>query len=222
MIFNKLKPYTALYLAVSILIIVLFIPSVFAQEGESANLWVKFCNTDEETNQEVCLITAEKRTPTGQLLVSVGLREISDEERKTLILSVPPGMLIQPGLTIDIDEEQERQAKYGICFPNACYSELVVNEDVVDGFKQGKELRITTYNQQAKKVPHNLSLIGFTETYEGEPTNPEDFQRRQQGIQKRLVEQADAARQKLLEEQRKASESTTLNTNQEAGDNTAN
>ncbi len=214
MIFKKLKLFTAIYLAISMFPVALLIPSVFAQEEESTNIWVKFCDTDEETGQEICLITTEKRTPTGQLLVSVGLREISDEERKTLILSVPPGMLIQPGLTFNIDGEQEKQAKYGICFPNACYSELVVSEEVVTSFKQGNELRITTYNQQAKKIPHNLSLIGFTETYEGDPTNPEDFQRRQQGIQKKLIEQADAARQKLLEEQRKASESTTLESNQ--------
>ena len=99
MTFKKLKPLNTINLAISMLLIVLFIPSVFAQEEESTNLWVKFCNTDEETNRELCLISQELRTATGQFLASVALREISDEERKTLILSVPPGMLIQPGLT---------------------------------------------------------------------------------------------------------------------------
>ena len=194
-------------------IAIFFIPNSFAQEEEDLR-WVKFCNTDEETNRELCLITQELRTATGQFIASVALREISDEERKTLILAVPPGMLIQPGLTISIDGEQEREAKYGICFPNACYSELVIDEEVVTGFKKGEEITITTFNQQAQKVPFTLTLIGFTNTYDGPPMDPEEIQQKQQQLQQNLEQRADSAREKLIEEQRKASESTTLEQNQ--------
>ena len=195
------------------LLAIFFIPISSAQEEEDLH-WVKFCNTDEETNRELCLITQELRTATGQFIASVALREISDEERKTLILAVPPGMLIQPGLTISIDGEQEREAKYGICFPNACYSELVIDEEVVTGFKKGEEITITTFNQQAQKVPFTLTLIGFTNTYDGPPMDPEEIQQKQQQLQQNLEQRADSAREKLIEEQRKASESTTLEQNQ--------
>ena len=208
MTFNKIKLFSTLSLSITTFLALVMVPSVFAQDQDADNLWVKLCNIDEETNRELCLITQELRTATGQFLASVALREISDEERKTLILAVPPGMLIQPGLTISVDGEQEREAKYGICFPNACYSELVIDEEVVSGFKRGGELTITTFNQQAKKVPFTLSLLGFTKTYEGEPMDPEELQKRQQQLQQNLKDRADAARQKLIEEQRKASESS--------------
>ena len=51
--------------------------------------WVKICNTDPQSNKEICVVTQELRTDTGQFLASVAVREIAGEARKTLLLAVP-------------------------------------------------------------------------------------------------------------------------------------
>ncbi|WP_150525837.1 invasion associated locus B family protein [Roseibium sediminis] len=173
---------------------------VNAQEQESP--WIKVCNKDPKANKQVCLITQELRTSTGQFLSSVAVREIEGEARKTLLMAVPTGMLIQPGLRVQVDAGKQTEAKYGICFPNACYSELVIDDTFVAGMKQGGKLIVTALNQQAKAVPFELTLIGFTKIYDGEPMDVAQIEEKQKQLQDELQRRADEARQKLIEAQK--------------------
>jgi invasion protein IalB len=173
-------------------------------EPQGDTPWVKICNTDPQTNKQTCVVTQELRTDTGQFLASVAVREIAGEARKTLLIAVPPGMLIQPGLRVQVDGGKQSEAKYGICFPNACYSELVIDDAFVNSLKAGGNLILTTLNQQAKQVPFQLTLSGFTKVYEGEPIDAAALQQKQQQLQSELQKRAEEARQKLIEKQKEA------------------
>ncbi|MTH97154.1 invasion associated locus B family protein [Roseibium sp. RKSG952] len=175
-----------------------------AQSAETDSPWVKVCNVDPNVNKEICLVTQELRTNTGQFLASVALREIEGEARKTLLVAVPTGMLIQPGLRVQIDSGKQQQAKYGICFPNACYSELVIDDSFITSMKQGGKLVLTTLNQQAKAIPMDLTLMGFTKVYDGEPMDVAELQAKQEKLQAELQRRADEARQKLIDAQEAA------------------
>lgn len=177
-----------------------------AQTEEPDSPWIKVCNVDPKVNKQICLITQELRTNTGQFLASVALREIEGEARKTLLIAVPTGMLIQPGLRVQVDSGKQEQAKYGICFPNACYSELVIDDSFVASMKQGGKLVLTTLNQQAKAIPLELTLIGFTKVYDGEPMDVAELQAKQDQLQSELQRRADEARQKLIDAQKQSSQ----------------
>ncbi len=189
-----------------------YAPHAMAQEASAPDTpWVKICNTDPKTKKQICLITQELRTKNGQFLSSVAIREIGNEARKTLLVAVPSGMLIQPGLKIQVDGNKPQNAKFSICFPNACYAELPINDAVISGMKKGAELQVTALNQQAKPVPFKLTLNGFTAVYEGEPIDAAQLQRKNEELQKELVKRAEAARKKLIDEQKKASEAAQQN-----------
>ncbi|MFD1694294.1 invasion associated locus B family protein [Roseibium aestuarii] len=173
-----------------------------AQEAQSP--WVKVCNVDPKVGKEICLITQELRTNTGQFLSSVAVREIEGEGRKTLLVAVPTGMLIQPGLRVQVDQGKQAQAKYGICFPNACYSELVIDDAFIASMKQGGKLILTTLNQQAKPIPMELTLSGFTKVYDGEPMDVAELQKRNEELQAELQKRAQEERQKLIDAQKAA------------------
>ncbi|MTI45800.1 invasion protein IalB [Roseibium hamelinense] len=190
--------------AVAALALTASVSGVSAQSEETDSPWVKVCNVDPKVNKEICLITQELRTNTGQFLASVALREIEGEARKTLLIAVPTGMLIQPGLRVQIDSGKQTNAKYGICFPNACYSELVIDDSFVASMKQGGKMVLTTLNQQAKAIPMDLTLIGFTKVYEGEPMDVAELQEKQEKLQNELQRRADEARQKLIDAQEQA------------------
>ncbi|MHC5653632.1 invasion associated locus B family protein [Stappia sp.] len=168
--------------------------------------WVKICNTDPQSKKEICVVTQELRTDTGQFLASVAVREIAGEARKTLLIAVPPGMLIQPGLRVQIDTGKQSEAKYGICFPNACYSELVIEDEFIASLKKGGNLILTTLNQQAKQVPFQLTLTGFTKVYDGAPIDAAALQQKQQQLQSELQKRAEEARQKLIDKQKEATD----------------
>lgn len=173
----------------------------------SENPWVKICNTDPQSKKEICLITQELRTDTGQFLASVAIREVKGEQRRLLLTSVPVGMLIQPGLQLQVDNNDAKKANYTICFPNACYAETALDNDAfIKQMKAGNKLRITMLNQQAKPVPFEMTLIGFTAAYEGKGLNPQQLAEQQKALQEELNRKAQAARDRLIEAQRKASE----------------
>ena len=173
-----------------------------AQSEGDESPWIKVCNKDPKVNKQICLITQELRTNTGQFLASVALREIEGESRKTLLIAVPPGMLIQPGLRVQVDAGKQAEGKYGICFPNACYSEMVVDDAFIGTLKAGGKLILTTLNQQAKPIPMELTLAGFTKVYTGDPTDVAELQRKQEELQNELQRRADEARQKLIDAQK--------------------
>ncbi|WP_108660437.1 invasion associated locus B family protein [Acuticoccus kandeliae] len=175
----------------------------FAQAAPD-NAWVKICNRDPQANKELCLITQELRTDSGQFLASVAIREIPGEARKTLLASVPVGMLIQPGVQLQIDGNGAQRAPFSICFPNACYAELAIDAAFISRLKAGGKLELMTMNQQAKPVRFDLTLVGFTSTYDGQGINPQQLQEQQRALQRQLEDRAQAQRDKLIEAQRNA------------------
>jgi invasion protein IalB len=175
-----------------------------AAPAQDDNAWVKICNRDEQAKKDLCLITQELRTNSGQFLASIAIRETPGEQRKVLLASVPVGMVIKPGVQLQIDGGQATKVDYTICFPNACYAELATEAAFITKLKAGGKLQMTTFNQQGKPVRFELTLIGFTSAYDGAGINPADLEKKQADLQRQLDERAKAARDKLVAEQRRA------------------
>lgn len=176
------------------------------QQPAPENAWLKICNTDPQANKELCLITQELRTDAGQFLASVAIRETPGEARKALLVSVPVGMVLRPGVQMQIDGGDATKVDYSICFPNACYAELAIDAGFITRLKGGGKLQLTTYNQQGKAVRFELTLIGFTSAYDGAGLNPEQIAAKQRELQSQLEERAEEARARLVAEQRRAVE----------------
>jgi invasion protein IalB len=167
--------------------------------------WVKLCNTDPASKKELCLTLQELRAETGQFIASATLRQITGDDKVSFIAAVPPGMLIQPGLRVQVDSGKQYPVKYGICYPNACYGELDVDTDFVAALKKGKQLVLTTLNQQAKGVAFPMTLAGFGKAYDGKGLDAAGQQQRQEDLNKALQARAEEARKKLIEQQQKES-----------------
>lgn len=165
--------------------------------------WVKLCNTDPASKKELCLTLQEIRAETGQFIASATLRQVTGDDKVSFIAAVPPGMLIQPGLRLQVDSGKQYPIKYGICFPNACYGELDVDNDFVAALRKGKQLVLTTLNQQAKGVAFPMTLAGFGKAYDGKGLDAAGQAARQEDLNKALQARAEQARKKLIEQQQK-------------------
>jgi invasion protein IalB len=180
-------------------------PAAAPPAGGPESPWAKLCNTDPATGKELCLTIQEIRADTGQFIASATIRTIAGDTKKSLITAVPPGMLLQPGLRIQIDDQPQVEVKYGICFPNACYGELEVDDAFVSKLKAGGRLTLTTLNQQAKPVNFPMSLSGFTKAFDGAGMDQAAQQARESELADALARRAENARQKLIEQQQRES-----------------
>ncbi len=176
-----------------------------AESVESApNPWWKICNVDERSKREVCIIKQDVLTDAGQFLASIQVHTSTGEARKRLIAAVAPGMQIQPGLQVKIDEKEGQLLKYGICLEDACIAELAVDDDFVEHMKSGKDLVLTAINQQGKQRPYLFPLEGFVSAYDGAGMDQQAAAQHQQALRAQVEKRANDLRQKLIDAQRKA------------------
>lgn len=166
--------------------------------------WTKICNKDPNAgNKEICLTAQDIRAETGQFLASIAVREVEGDPKKQFIIAVPPGMQLQPGMRVVIDQNQPMPARYTICFPNACYGDMDVDKGFVDTMKKGQALTVQTINQVGRTVNFTLVLKDFAKSYDGPPVDPKVLEAQRQKLQDELQKKAEEARAKLLEGQKK-------------------
>ena len=178
-------------------------PAAAAADTSPQPDWVKLCSKPEGAEQQVCLITRERRATTGQLLAAVTVREVGD--KKFMVAAVVPGMLIRPGMQVQIDGANATKAEYTICFPNLCFAEAEINADYVGKLKGGSKLVVTTLSQQAKPVNFDISLAGFTAAYDGAAIDPAELQAKTETLTKELERKAAATREELIQKQQQQS-----------------
>jgi len=176
-----------------------------APDPNADNPWNKLCGSDPKTKKQICFTARELRTDSGQFLASAGIREVDGESRKILLVQTPVAMLIQPGIRVQVDQGNPSPGKYTICMPNACFAEIPINDDFIKSMKKGKDLIVTTQNQQAKALNFPLSLSGFTSSYEGPAIDQAALQRQRDELQSEVQRKAKEAQQKLLDAQNAAS-----------------
>ncbi|ESR26585.1 invasion associated locus B family protein [Lutibaculum baratangense] len=172
-----------------------------AAGAENLGNWIKICTKDPQAdNKNVCLVTQEVRTDAGEFLASVSVREVEGEDGKTLMVAVPPGTLLQPGIRVQVDEGEQQAGKYVICLPNACYAELEIAQAFVNKMKAGKNLVVSVINNQGKAVGVGLTLVGFTKGYDGAPVDTEVLAQQRQKLQEELQKRAEEARKRLADQ----------------------
>lgn len=158
--------------------------------------WVKICQKDPE-GKNVCLIAKELHAASGELMASVALRDIEGEAKKTLLIAVPPGVLIQPGMRVMIDKGKQEEVKYRICFPNACYADLELSDQLAGDLKKGNVLIVTALNLQQKPTGYPFRLDTFKTAMEGPGVDPTANQQSQEQLQQELQKRAEEAAKKL-------------------------
>lgn len=207
MAFLKKKTLTRLLPVLAPLFLVTSSGVSSAQEAaEGPKPWTKICTQNKQTKKDICLVSQEIRSANGQFLASVAVREIDGDENRSILISVPPGMLLQPGIQFKVDENEPRAVKYGICFQKYCYSELPIKKDAIDEMKGGNNLTVTTFSQQGKAIGFELTLTGFTATYDGDPIDPAVVQAQREKAQQEMADKAQQARDNLIKMQQDATQ----------------
>ncbi|WP_439574881.1 invasion associated locus B family protein [Phreatobacter sp.] len=172
--------------------------------------WVKLCDdvpVDERqppTTKKLCMVVQETRAENGQMLASVQIREL-EGERPRLIIAVPVGMSLQPGIRVVLEggagQPQPQALRYEVCLPNACFAQMEMQPDFLTRMKRANNLQIQVVNMNNRAISLAMSLQGFTQSYDGAPVDPRAYEESQRRLQQELQRRGEEAQRRLQQQQ---------------------
>lgn len=174
-------------------------PAQSIAPGAIPSGWFKICNVDQKSKKKTCALNFNVVDTKGATVASARVIEQDGASQKGFTFALPPGLLIQPGMRIQIDGAKTGTAKFQICSPQACFAEARFNNDFISALKRGNEMKVIGLNQAGKQVEFPVTLSGFTAAYDGAPIDVNALAQNQETLQQRLQRKADEARQRLLE-----------------------
>lgn len=171
-----------------------------AVDGLASQNWLKVCDPLPD-GQRACLMR-QVVLANGQFIGSFILRDDPGQESRLLaVASVPLGVLLPFGLTWQIDNAKPVRVPYMLCDTQSCSAQLVINEQYVNSLKRGNSLKLTAKNRQNQDLNIDITLAGFTATYDGEAAlSFEQLQAQESGqnaLEQVLQDRAEQLRQQL-------------------------
>ena len=181
-------------------------PAMAQQQQQQQQLpegWFKACSKQEDV--DICNVQNILVADSGQLLTGVSLIEVKGKvNRRVFQVTVPTGRLMPPGIGLQIDGGQTQKIDYMICLPDRCIAEGQLTDQLVNSFKRGSELTLTSVNFQNQPNPIKVTLAGFTNAFDGEPLQQSDLEDRQRQLQDFVSKNTEDFAKKLKEEQDRA------------------
>jgi len=166
--------------------------------------WTKVCGTDPATEAEICYTTRDFVSEDGEPLMAVAVYDIeggeANEPNRVVRMLMPLGLLLQPGIRFAADQNRPINGSYAICFPNGCFAEANIDDDVIDQFKAGETLNVSVQNQVGQVVTFAVPLEGFTAGFEGDPIDPQELEEQQRRLQEELQRRSDEMRERLQQQ----------------------
>jgi len=153
------------------------------QEGRPLTYtpWRKVCfkATQEAGSKIVCRTTINGKWDTGQIAIRVDLIEREGDPVARLQIFVPPGLFLQPGIKLTVDQGSPMQLPYVICLTNGCVAGSVANAGLIQDLESGRMLALETVNSNVVGVATSLPLEGFAKVRQGAPA--QIFEQRLEG-----------------------------------------
>jgi invasion protein IalB len=199
-----------------------------AQGGPPASSWVKLCEKapfvgkdkdgkEIKAERSICLTHHERIDATsGMVLVSAAVREIEGAPKKHLMVMLPLGMALPPGMQIgvypkDMWEKIQKNEKvddsklkpirlaYALCHSAGCTAEAEASEDAIKDLKAGAGMIVYALNGNGQPIAFPIPLNGFDQSLTGAPADNKEYGERRRA----LMEQIAKAQQQVIEDFRK-------------------
>ena len=173
------------------------------QQPQIPDGWFKACTKQEDV--DICNVQSIIVAESGQLITGVSLLELKGKvNQRVFQITVPSGRMVPPGIALQVDGGQSRKINYAICLTDRCIGEVPLTDDLVNSFKRGQQLTLTSVNFQNQPNPIQVTLNGFTQAFDGPPLKQSDIEDRQRQLEDFVNKNNEEFQRKLREEQEKA------------------
>jgi invasion protein IalB len=205
-----------------------------AKDASAANksAWVKLCEKtplmkkgedgkEVKEEKDICLTHHERLDGnSGMVLVSAAIREVQGQEKKHLMIMVPLGMALPPGLRAAVytkdqwakiakNEKVEDKdlkpidLKYSLCHASGCTAEIDADAAIIDQMKAGGGIMIVAMNAAAQPIGFPVPLDGFTEAFAGKPIDNAEYKKARGQLMAQIRDRQKAAMEKFKSDQLK-------------------
>lgn len=203
-------------------------PAAAAAAPANQSAWVKLCEKapvmvkgadgkEERAEKSICLTHHERLDGnTGMVLVSAAIREVEGQDKKHLMVMVPLGMAIQPGLRAKIydkamwDTAQKNEKvddakleavklNFSLCHPAGCTAEIDLTPDLMTKIGAGAGIMVFSINANGQVIAFPVPLNGFTAAMTGAPIDNAKYSE----ARKSLMQQIALRQQAMVEEYKK-------------------
>ena len=199
-----------------------------AQGAANQSAWVKLCEKapvlvkgkdgkEERADKSICLTHHERLDGnTGMVLVSAAIREVEGQDKKHLMVMVPLGMAIQPGLRAKIydqpmwDAAQKNEKvddakleavklNFSLCHPAGCTAEIDLSPELMQKNGAGAGIMVFSINANGQVIAFPVPLNGFQTAMSGAPIDNVKYSE----ARKSLMQQIALRQQAMIEEYKK-------------------
>ncbi len=120
-----------------------------------------------------CAMTQLGNDPNGSPAIEIVIRKVDDEDAKINGVKVeavadiitPLGVLLEFGVRLKIDNQEERAAPFRICQQHGCLVREPLSNEVLAAMRKGNIATVTVAADGAGPVEIKLSLSGFTKAF---------------------------------------------------------
>lgn len=198
------------------------------QKAGDQSAWVKLCegvpfvrkdkdNKEVREERKICLTHHERLDGnTGMVLVSAAVRQIDGQDKQHLMVMVPLGMAVKPGVRAavypkelwdkvqkneKVDEKQLKPVEidYAICHPAGCTAEIEMTPELMTQMKGGGGLIVIAINAAGQPIAFPVPLTGFEQAYGGQPIDNQAYAK----ARNELMGQIRQRQAQMMEEARK-------------------
>ena len=203
-----------------------------AAAASPKSAWVKLCEKapiekkgpdGKEVKEEksLCLTHHERLDGnTGMVLVSAAIREVEGSDKKSLMIMVPLGMAIPPGVRAAIYTKEQWAAasknekidekalkpielKYALCHPAGCTAETEATPDILDQMSKGGGLMVLAMNAAAQPIGFPVPLDGYNEAAAGPPVDNKKYAEARSQLMQQIRQRQQQMAEKWKEDQMK-------------------
>ncbi len=132
--------------------------------------WQMRCDTPPGAQDEQCAliqsVTADDRPNVG---LTVIVLKTADKKSRLLRVLAPLGVLLPSGLGLRIDQTEVGRAGFVRCLPNGCVAEVVLEDQLVGQFRNGKNATFIIFQTPEEGIGVPVSLNGFGPGYDALP-----------------------------------------------------
>jgi invasion protein IalB len=193
-----------------------------AEAAQSQSAWVKLCEKapviakgkdgkEERTEKSICLTHHERLDGnTGMVLVSAAIRQVEGQDKQHLMVMVPLGMAIQPGLRAkiyekamwDMAQKNEKvddskleaiKLNFSLCHPAGCTAELDLDKGIMDKVQAGAGMMVFAINANGQVIAFPVPLNGFKAALSGAPIDNVKYSEARKGLMQQIALRQQAA-----------------------------
>jgi len=128
--------------------------------------WTVTCREfTEGPRKRVCSATLQVRRTENNQVVLEWTFTLNDQNRPITVIKTPTGIMIEPGVELQLGKGRARKMPYTSCFPNYCTAVMTVDGRFVRDVGAAPAADIVIRAANGAGLKFNISLKGFDKSY---------------------------------------------------------